>query len=51
VRAAFPVELSMIGHRQMTAVWMIQDDVTSLLAMDKSEFLKYFDRVAAGDDR
>ena len=46
------VELSMIGHRQMTAVWMIQDDVAPLLVVeDKPEFPERFDRVAAGDNR
>jgi hypothetical protein len=46
------VALSMIGHRQMTAVWMVQDDVASLLPVeDKTDFPKDFDRVAAGDDR
>ena len=41
----------MIGHRQMTAVWMMQDDVAPLLVVeDKPEFPERFDRVAAGDN-
>ena len=42
----------MIGHREVTTVGVIEDDVASLLAVkDEPEFPEHLDRVAAGDDR
>ena len=46
------VELSMVGHRQMTTVWVIEDNVASLLTVENKPYFSNASTASrAGDDR